>query len=97
MDITSFIVSFLIVLLAIPVGYFLKSVTKEEIGIGRLYFQIIWITSLIIAGIMLFIQFNNLAYKYSIIATLIFISIVSFISYYPHGKRKNSNPGNKRT
>lgn len=82
MEIIKLVVAISILILAIPLGYLLKILTKEEIPQGRIYFEILWVTSLVIGSILFFINFNNEYYKYTILFTLIFISIISFISWY---------------
>ncbi|MFA5019734.1 MAG: hypothetical protein WC533_01405 [Candidatus Pacearchaeota archaeon] len=71
----------LTLILAIPAGYILKKMTKEEIRKGRKYFKLISISSLILAVILYFIKFGDSYMKFSAILTLIFIAIVSFISW----------------
>ncbi|MEM3074704.1 MAG: hypothetical protein QW727_02060 [Candidatus Pacearchaeota archaeon] len=75
------LIAFLILLASIPIGYILKYITKEEIESGRKYFKIIWITSLVLAFILLFIPINSSKYKQVIIFTLLFIANVVFISW----------------
>lgn len=70
----------LILILAIPIGVILKKITKEEIDYGKNYFQILSIMSITIAIFLLFLPIeSNL--KKTAIFSLIFIAIVSFISY----------------
>lgn len=68
----------LILITSVPVGHFLAWLTKEELKDGRRWFNLIIIISLIhavITGIL------NINYKLSIILALIYIIIVSFISW----------------
>ncbi|HRZ85546.1 MAG TPA: hypothetical protein P5277_02085 [Candidatus Paceibacterota bacterium] len=74
------ITSVIILLLAIPIGYILKHYTKEEIKSGRKYFFYLFITSIVISSIFLFIPINFVL-KSTIIFGLLFIAIVSFISW----------------
>lgn len=70
-----------ILVLSIPVGYILKRLTIEEIGPGRIYLQLVWTLSFILGLIFIFIPIQNKPYKYTIIFSLFFISIISFISW----------------
>jgi uncharacterized membrane protein len=73
-------ISIIILLCAIPAGYLLKNLTKEELKPGKKYFKIIWVVSLTFAVIS-FILPINLIMKQTLIFSLSFISIVSFISW----------------
>ena len=75
------ILAFLLLVLSIPFGYLLRSITKDEIKSGRKYFKLIWLISLAIAIGMLFLKFNDSNLKLAIIFTLLFISNVSFICW----------------
>jgi len=70
----------LILLSAIPIGYILNYFTKEELKQGKKYFKILSITTPTLAIITLFINLNT-EYKKTIIFSLLFISVVSFISW----------------
>ena len=71
----------LILITAIPLGYLLKHLTKEELKPGKLYFGAAFSISLVLAIVFLFIPIPNLAIKKTAIITLFYISIVSFISW----------------
>jgi len=75
-----YIFAIIILICAIPAGYFLKYFTKEEIKSGKRYFKIIWVSALILAAIAIF--FNVSAeLKKTIIFSLLFIAIVAFINW----------------
>lgn len=65
---------------ALPAGFILKHFTKEELKQGKPYFRILWISS-IIAGILIFFLNIDETIKFSAGFSLIFISIISFISW----------------
>jgi len=75
------LISIIILLTAIPLGYFLKYLTKEEIKPGKKYFHLAFITSFVLAIIFLFIEINDINTKKTAIISLFYISIVSFISW----------------
>lgn len=69
------ILNIVVILLAIPVGYLIAYLCKDELVAGRRYFR-----GLVIAGFVLGVTFY--LFGYSVIAlTCFFIVIVSFISY----------------
>ena len=76
------IVEIIIILLAIPAGLMLAHAARDELEEGRNWFRILTIASLALAGL-----FWLLGYNY-ITLTLIFIAIVSFISYIKSKDRK---------
>ena len=65
---------------AVPFGHVLKKASKEELKSGREYFYIIWVASLVLAGISLFADFSK-ELKSTIIFSLLFVAIVAFISW----------------
>jgi len=75
------IIAFIGLLTAIPLGYFLKRITSEEMKIGKKYF-------LYLSGLSIFVLILSLflSIEYSVKMTLVFsslyVGIVSFISYY---------------
>lgn len=79
-----YIMEYLIVLfilgLAVPIGYTIRHFTKDELKQGKKYFKIIWISGIILSLIALTLNFNIIIKKTAIFS-LIFISIVSFISW----------------
>jgi ABC-type antimicrobial peptide transport system permease subunit len=68
-------------ILAIPAGYLLAYLTKDELKQGRKWFKLLAILSLILGIIF---SFFNLTISLS----LAFIFIVSFISYWKSGHEK---------
>lgn len=65
---------------AFPIGYILRYFTREEMEQGKKYFRALFVLSLV--GIIFVPLFNlSLISKKTIIFSLIFISIVSFISW----------------
>jgi len=75
-----YILAIVVLLCAIPLGYLLKYETKEEINAGRGYFKILWAGSLALAIFSLFLPIN-LIIKQTLIFSLIFMAIVSFVSW----------------
>ena len=73
--------AFLLLIMSVPIGYLLRSITKEELKAGKKYFRLFWIISLIVAFGMLFVDFNDYTLKLSIIFTLLFMANVAFISW----------------
>jgi hypothetical protein len=82
MEINQILIGIFILIFSIPAGYLLRYFTKEEIEIGRPYFAIIWLISLIGGIIFMFILIDNEPYKYTIIFSLFFIAVISFISWF---------------
>ena len=66
--------------LAVPLGILLKNATKEELKQGKKYFGLISLCALFSALILLFLNIE-ITLKISAIAALLFIAIVSFISF----------------
>lgn len=75
------IYGFLVLLASIPLGHILKSITEEELKIGKKYFAILCVGSLILALVFLAISFNNQNLKLSIVFSLLFMANVAFISW----------------
>ncbi len=75
-----YIIGFIILLLAIPVGFFLKYLTKEEIKSGKKYFKALYLSSLLLAFIILLSPIEK-TLKDSSFFALIFMSIVAYISW----------------
>ena len=82
MNIFQIVLALIVIITSIPIGLILKSLTKEELHDGKKYFLLLWIGSLLIFFIILLININDSTLKYSILFSLIFFSIVSFISWY---------------
>ncbi|MBI2628681.1 hypothetical protein HYW74_01200 [Candidatus Pacearchaeota archaeon] len=74
------ILGFVILALAVPAGYILKHYTKEELKPGKKYFLALWATCLTLAFIFLFIPLEEVAKKTTIFS-LLFVSVVSYISW----------------
>ena len=74
------ILGFVILALAVPAGYILRYYTKEEIKPGKKYFLALWTICLALAFIFLFIPLEEVIKKTTIFS-LLFISIVSYISW----------------
>lgn len=70
-----------VLILAIPIGLILKRMTIEEMESGRIYFNILWLSSIILAIAFYFIPMSNVYDQYTIIFGLLFIAIISFISW----------------
>ena len=75
------ILAILILLTAIPLGYFLKYLTPEEIKPGKKYFGSLFIGSLLMSVILLFVPFEEIATKKTAVISLFYISLISFISW----------------
>lgn len=91
-DLTTITVAISVLIIAIPIGFILRKMTPEELKDGKIYFAIIWLLSLILALISFFLNFSE-ADKYTIIFSLIFIAIISFISWFDiekYGKKKSN-------
>ncbi len=82
------LIPFVVLAAAIPVGYILRHFTKEEMSQGKMYFKILWTVSLVMAFFLLFIDIENNIMKKSVIFSLLFISIVSFISWRQDDSKK---------
>ncbi len=76
------IIAFLILLLAVPAGFILAWMTRDELIEGRKWFRRLAIVFLLIGITFAFIG------QYVIGATSIFMSIVSSISYFKSFDRK---------
>ena len=63
----------LILFLAIPIGYLIAWLTKEELIIGRFWFKILIIASIIIGSLFYYLEKNYISW------TSTFILIVSVI------------------
>lgn len=88
MDIIILLIGISILILGIPAGFILRRLTIEEIKSGRIYFNVLWLSSIILAIIFLFIPIEDKEYKYTLIFGLLFIAIISFISWTkPLGKK----------
>ncbi|MEM4625488.1 MAG: hypothetical protein QXJ28_01855 [Candidatus Pacearchaeota archaeon] len=80
METEKIIISSVLLLLAIPIGIMLKRFTKEEIRYGRIYFFFLWIICIFLSIIIYLINIDK-HIKLSAIFSLIFVLIVSFISW----------------
>jgi cytochrome b len=69
----------LILFLAIPAGYLIAWMAKDELSAGRKWFGL-----LVIAGLALALAFWILGYGYAA-ATCLFIAIVGFVSWFKSG------------
>ncbi len=68
-----------ILLLAFPAGYLLAYLARDELVLGRKWFVLLSVVSLISAVI---ISFTNLELKFLIILSLFFIIIISLIAVW---------------
>ena len=75
------ILGFIILALAVPAGYILRHYTKEELKPGRKYFLVLWAVCLALAFVFLFIPLSDQILKKIIIFSLLFISVVSYLSW----------------
>ena len=76
----SYLLASIILLLAVPFGYLIRYFTKDELKIGKLYFKVLVIISLIISVAILIAPIGAINKK-TIISSMLFIAIVSFISW----------------
>lgn len=65
----------IILLVAIPIGYLIAWLARDELLTGRRWFFILAITSFILAAFFLFIKNAMIAFA------LFFLTIIAFISY----------------
>ena len=71
----------LILILAVPAGYILAYLTKDELVQGRIWFKMIILVSAVLAGIFLFLDL-------AVSLTLAFVLIVTLICLIKsHDKR----------
>lgn len=73
--------AFIVLVASFPIGYVLKALTKEEMGIGKKYFKYLWFLTLGLSVFFLFTNLDDQNTKLSIIFTLLFIANVAFISW----------------
>ncbi|MFA5993073.1 MAG: hypothetical protein WC796_05190 [Candidatus Pacearchaeota archaeon] len=76
----TYLIGVIVLVCGIPIGLMLKKATKEELKSGKKYFKIIWIGCLILAVIAAFVPIA-VVLKRTVIFSLLFIAIVSFISW----------------
>lgn len=75
-----YLLAIIMLMLAIPIGVILRSLTKEEMKDGKKYFLVLWISCLILAWVFLLLDFESI-FRNSAVFTFLFIAIVSFISW----------------
>ena len=76
-----YLIAIIILALAIPIGFFLKWITKEEIESGKKYFKVLFISSFLLSLFVLLIPIEyNL--KISSFFALLFMAIVSVMSWW---------------
>ena len=81
------IISIAVLLLALPLGYLLAWLTREELVQGRLAFTMIMAASIVIIIALLFVSLEiNL--KFSFVFALLFIFIASSISMWKSYDKK---------
>lgn len=64
------IISIIILFLAIPIGNYLALITKEELKIGKKWFNLIVLISLVLSVIFLFSRNDWLFFSFAFIALL---------------------------
>jgi hypothetical protein len=74
------LLSVLVILLAFPIGYLLARATREELVQGRKSFLRLYLICIPLAIILAFLPIKEL--KLPVILSLIFIAIVSFMSFW---------------
>lgn len=79
----------IVLLCAIPAGFLLAKLTKEELKQGRNVFKAIIITSLIIAAISIFLPLSS-DNKQFIITSMLFAAILTFISVKKPDKKSKT-------
>lgn len=75
----------LILLCAFPAGYLLAYLCRDELVVGRKWFLLLAVVCLIVSVI---ISFTGFLFKFLIILTLIFITIISLISVWKGHDKK---------
>jgi NhaP-type Na+/H+ or K+/H+ antiporter len=75
----------IILILGFPIGYLLARLCRDELKEGRRYFRVLTIISSILGIIFLFL---NLEIGFS----LVFISIVAYVSYFKSKDKKFIRP-----
>ncbi len=80
MNIFCYIISLIIVLMAVPVGYFLAQITKEELKDGRTWFKYLILFAFFII-VMATIWNIPVEVKLAIILTAVAIIIITYISF----------------
>ena len=75
-----YLIAVIVLTCGIPIGLMLKKSTKEELKSGKKYFKILWIGCLILAIVAYFIPVNY-SLKMTVIFSLLFVAIVSFMSW----------------
>lgn len=81
-EITQIIIGIIVLLLGIPIGFFLSKITKEELDSGQKWFRLIVIASLILAFIGLGLGSDALLFS------SLFIAIVTGMSLKKPKNRK---------
>ena len=64
-----------VLLIAIPVGFLIAWLARDELIVGRKWFKALMVLALITGIILAFLQ------EYAIVLTCIFMFIVAFVSY----------------
>jgi len=77
----SLMIAFIILIASFPIGYIVKSLTKEELKSGKKYFQVVWIICLVLSVGMVFYSMSDDYYRQAVIFTLLFIANVAYISW----------------
>ncbi|MEM4259369.1 MAG: hypothetical protein QXS38_01230 [Candidatus Pacearchaeota archaeon] len=68
------IIELILLILAIPVGYLIAQIAREELNYGKVWFEALFIISIVLSGL-----FWLLGEKY-ISLTCLFIAVVSMVS-----------------
>lgn len=76
------IVQIILLILAIPVGYLIAYMARDELVQGRDWFRFIVIASFALAGLFWLLGLSSIA------LTLVFIAIVSFVSVVKGSDKK---------
>lgn len=87
MSLLKYLLLLLVLLCAIPLGFLLAKLTKEELKQGRKAFKAIIIISFVIAAILFFLPIS-LDNKIFIIASMFFLMILALISLTQSYRRK---------
>ncbi len=93
--ILQYILMILVLLIGIPIGYFLSKITKEELIQGRIGFKIlIWVSIFS----LIFIIFLNIPtqIKITLIFTFLFIILITLISFKQSFCSKKTKKQKKR-
>jgi len=83
MEFTKIMLHLIILITAVPVGWFLAKLSKEELVPGKRWFKVI-IYSLIIIGLVFFLSYRDMP----ILLALAYMAIITYMSVYKSKDKK---------